>query len=328
MNRTINWGVIGPGRIANNVASSFHQVPNANLYAVASRDLGKAINFARTFPSIEHSYDSYEKLVKDPKVDAVYIATPHSFHHEITLLCLRHKKAVLCEKPLTLNYKLALEMVNTAKENDVFLMEAMWTRFFPSTLKALELIENGAIGEIKFLRADFGFKSEFDPNSRLFDLKLGGGSLLDIGVYPLFLALMVLGKPVKIKAFCQVASTGADELVNAILKHENGAIANILSSTNVHTPKTAEIMGTNGTIVLHAPWYRSNGLTLKINDHSDQYFDFPYEGHGSSYQIQEVMNCLMNNQKESKLMPHDLSLLMVQVSDEIRKQCGIVYDAD
>ena len=327
MHRTINWGFIGPGKIASKVASSFSQVPNAELYAVASRDLEKAKTFASAY-SIPYCYDSYEKLVADPNIDIIYIATPHPFHHEQTLLCLKNKKAVLCEKPLTLNHKLALEMVTVARENKTFLMEAMWTRFFPATIKALEIIQSGLIGDVKYLRADFGFKAAFDPHSRVYDLKLGGGAMLDVGVYPLFLALLVLGKPDQIKSFAHLAPTGADEIINATFQYKNGSLANILSAVVADTPKAAEIMGTLGTLTMHTPWHKASALTVKMNDGIEQHFDLPYEGHGSSFQIQEVMNCLENNQTESKLMPLDLSLMMAEVSDEIRRQCGVVYRED
>jgi len=324
MARTINWGIIGPGKIANSFASSFHSVPDAKLYAVASRDREKARSFAKLY-NIQKSYDSYDALANDPDIDVVYVATPHAYHREQTLLCLHNKKAVLCEKPLTLNHNDALEMIEAAKKNNVFFMEAMWSRFFPTTIKTLKLIHEGAIGEVKYLRADFGFKSPTkDPKSRLFDLALGGGALLDVGVYPLFLALLILGKPDAIRSFATLADTGADETTNAIFHYKNGAIANILSSIVVDTPKDAEIIGTNGTITIHSPWHKASSVTLKIGNDETR-FDFPYDGTGFEYQIQEVMRCLHNNKKESDLMPFELSLKMAEVSDEIRRQCNINY---
>lgn len=328
MTRIINWGIIGPGKIANSFASSFKAIPNARLHAVASRDMDKAKAFAKTY-DVEKCYNNYESIANDHAVDVIYIATPHVFHREQTLLCLTNKKAVLCEKPLTLSRKDAMEMIDCARSNNVFLMEAMWSRFFPTTIKTLELIREGAIGEIKYLRADFGFKSPtHDHKSRLFDLSLGGGSLLDVGVYPLFLTLLILGRPNAIKSFASLAPTGADEILNAIFHYNNGAIASILSAIVADTPKDAEIIGTLGTITIHSPWHKANTLTLKTNDGYEKRFEFPYEGTGFEYQIQEVMRCLQNNQKESHLMPFDLSLLMAETSDEIRRQCGIQYESD
>lgn len=328
MSRTINWGIIGPGKIANRFASSFKALPQATLYAVASRDIQKAKAFAKKY-ALQKCFDNYEALANDPDIDVVYIATPHAFHREHTILCLQNKKAVLCEKPLTLNYKYALEMVSVARKNNIFLMEAMWSRFFPTTIKTLDLIKQGVIGDIKYLRADFGFKSPgYDPKSRLFDLSLGGGALLDVGVYPLFLALLILGRPDHIQSLATLAPTGADEIISAIFRYKNGALANILSSIIIDTPKDAEIIGTSGTITIHTPWHKATSLTVKHANGSEQRYDFPYEGTGFEFQIQEVMRCLQNNQKESELMPLDLSLLMAEVSDEIRKQCNIHYPED
>ncbi|HEY8936224.1 MAG TPA: Gfo/Idh/MocA family oxidoreductase [Cyclobacteriaceae bacterium] len=327
MSRIINWGIIGPGKIANRFASAFSPFPEAKLYAVASRDIAKAKEFAQTY-SITTCYDNYEALVNDPNVDVIYIATPHSFHHEQTLLCLKHKKAVLCEKPLTINHRLAKEMVNAARESNTFLMEAMWSRFFPTTIKAKQLIEQGAIGEVKYMRADFGFKGPYDPKSRLYDLALGGGAMLDVGVYPLFLSLYILGKPKEIKASVQLASTGADQTTNAIFTYADGSMANILSSIVIDTPKDAEIIGTEGTITIHTPWHKSMAITVKKTDGEEQRIDLPYEGNGFEYQVEEVMKCLQNNQKESFLMPLDFSLMMAEVSDEVRRQCGIKYPED
>jgi len=327
MTRIINWGIIGPGKIASRFASSFKTIPNAKLYAVASRDIKKANTFAKTY-DIEKCYDNYESLANDATVDVIYIATPHVFHREQSLLCLTNKKAVLCEKPLTLSHNDAIDMVGCARSNNVFLMEAMWSRFFPTTIKALELVQQGAIGDVKYLRADFGFKSpDYDPKSRLFDLSLGGGSLLDVGVYPLFLALLILGRPENIKSFASLAPTGADEVLHAALHYKDGAIASILSAIVIDTPKDAEIMGTRGTITIHTPWHKANALTLKDNDGAEKRFDFPYNGTGFEYQIQEVIQCLQNDQKESSMMPLDLSLLMAETSDEIRRQCGIQYES-
>ena len=258
----------------------------------------------------------------------IYIATPHPFHYEQTLLCLKNGKAVLCEKPLALNYLQASEMIETARQNNVFLMEAMWSRFFPATKKTLELIQSGAIGDVKYLQADFGFAAPHDLNHRVYNMALGGGAQLDVGVYPLFLALLLLGKPEAIKAFSTLASTGADETTGALLSYKNGSIAHILSSIVTDSPKQADIMGTKGRIIMQTPWHKSQHITLKPNSGEPGEFPFPYPGNGFQYQVEEVINCLSTGKKESDLMPHSLSLLMAQVSDEIRKQGGIRYTAD
>jgi predicted dehydrogenase len=327
MSRVVNWGIIGPGKIANRLATAFGKNASAKLYAVASRDLGKAKGFATQY-NIPNCYDNYDQLADDPNVDVIYIATPHTFHHEQALLCLKKKKAVLCEKPMSINYRLAKEMAEAARKNKTFLMEAMWTRFFPATHKMLEIISSGKIGEVKYLRADFGFQSPFDANGRVFNLKLGGGAMLDVGVYPLFLSLLVFGKPDSITSFSHLNRTGADEITNALFSYKSGSIANILSAVVSDTPKTAEFFGTLGRLTMHTPWHKAMDLTLRLNDGSEENFSLPYEGNGFEFQIAEVTNCLLNNKTESDLMPIDFSLMMAEVSDEIRRQCGIIYPED
>jgi predicted dehydrogenase len=319
------WGILGPGNIAESFATAASQLPQAQLRAVASRNPARAEAFARRFAMPVH-YGNYEALANDPAVDAVYIATPHAFHQEHTQLCLNAGKAVLCEKPLALSQIQARSMIDTARRRRTFLMEAMWTRFLPATRKALDLLQAGEIGELKYLRADFGTLFKFDPSSRIYDLKLGGGSLLDVGVYPLFLALLLFGRPDEVKAFARLCSTGADVSTNALLFYKQGRIANILSSVEANTPLTAEIIGSEGTLTLDRPWYKTQSLTLSPNSCPSQTFAEPYEGNGFQFEIQEVMNCLAQNRLESALMPLDLSLSMAQVSDEIRAQCGILYE--
>ena len=327
MNKPIKWGIIGPGIIANRFATACVGRPGATLHGVASRDLARAKAFANTY-SIATYHDSYEALATDPDIDAIYIAVPHTGHCAETLLCLKHGKAVLCEKPLTLNHALASTMVNAARTHNIFLMEAMWTRFIPAIIKAKELIDQGAIGTVNYLRADFGVQAEYDPSNRSFNLALGGGAMLDLGVYPLFLALYMLGKPTGIKAVSKLAATGADQTTNALLSFADGSIASILSSFAVKTPANAEIIGTEGTITIHAPWYQATALTISSEKGKPQLLQFPYPGNGFEFQIDEVIQCLQNGQKESLLMPLDFSLLLAEVSDEIRRQCGIRYAED
>ncbi len=325
--KTIHFGILGPGKIANRFASSFEHARGGKVYAVASRDEEKAKAFAATY-NIDHVYTSYEDLINDPKVDVIYIATPHPFHYKQTLLCLRSGKAVICEKPLALNYRQVNEMIQAARTENVFLMEAMWSRFFPATKKVLELVQSGSIGDIKYLQADFGFAAPLNLESRVYNMDLGGGAQLDVGIYPLFLALLLLGKPDEVKSFSQLASTGADEVTSALLSYRNGSIAHVLSSIVTDSPKQADIMGTLGRITMHTPWHKSQLITVRLNSGEVTEYPFPYPGNGFQYQVEEVIHCLRADKKESDLMPHSLSLLMAQVSDEIRKQGGVVYDAD
>jgi len=324
---TINFGILGPGKIANRFATAFEHATGGKVSAVASRDETKAKEFAATY-NIDKVYTSYEALINDPDVDVIYIATPHPFHYEQTLLCLRHGKPVICEKPLALNYRQANEMIQAARTENVFLMEAMWSRFFPATKKALELVRSGVIGEIKYMQSDFGFAAPLNPENRVYNMDLGGGAQLDVGVYPLFLALLFLGEPDEVKSISHLAGTGADTTTSALLSYKNGSIANVLSSIVTDSPKQADIMGTLGRITMHTPWHKSQLITLRLNSGEITEFPFPYPGNGFQFQVEEVIHCLQAGKKESDLMPHSLSLLMAQVSDEIRKQGGIVYDAD
>lgn len=324
MTRTYSWGILGPGKIAHRFAEAIRNVPGASIYAVASRDKKRAKEFAATY-DIPVVHDDYEALVKDQAVDVIYIATPHSFHREHAVMCLNSKKPVLCEKPLSVNYKTSLEIVMAARNNNTFMMEAMWTRFMPATLKVLELIKDGKIGDVKYVRGDFGYRYPFDPASRVYDLKLGGGSILDVGIYPLFLSLLILGKPDEIKSFALLSPTGSDELANAMLYYKDGCIASILSATTVDTPITAEIMGTEGTIALPSSWYQTKSLTLLKIGEEPQQIDVSYDGNGFEFQIQEVMQCLDLGEKESSLMPLDFTLLLSKTMDEICTQCGVTY---
>ena len=324
MNKIFKWGIIGPGRIAQKFAAALEIVPNATLHAVASRDLKKARQFAATYKA-PFFYDNYETLADNPDIDAVYIATPHTFHHAHVLLCLKKKKAVLCEKPMSVNFASTAEMILAARQNNVFLMEAMWTRFLPIIDKTMQLIKEGEIGEVKYLSADFGFVAPFDAKSRLYDLALGGGSLLDVGIYPLFLALFILGKPDNIKAFSHLAATGADETTSAILFYKNGTMANILSSITAQTPITAEITGTKGTIILDRPWYKGASIRVRKNDVITKTFSLPYGENGFEFQVMEVQKCLEQGLTESDAMSPGFSLLLSEVMEDIYGMSNIAY---
>jgi predicted dehydrogenase len=324
MKKIYKWGILGPGKIAHRFTEALQRVPSASAYSVASRDKERATEFAATY-NIPVVHDSYESLVNDPDVDVIYIATPHSFHHEQAIMCLKNKKAVLCEKPLSVNYKSTQQIVIAARSSNTFLMEAMWTRFIPATLKVQALIMEGAIGDVKYIRGDFGDRFPVDPASRVYDLKLGGGSILDIGIYPLFLVLLILGKPDEIKSFAHLAETGADDLASAMLCYRDGKIATILSSTILHTPITAEIMGTEGIITMHSSWYNTKSISLSKMGAETKHFDVSYDGNGFEFEIQEVMDCLDQGKTESALMPLDFTLLLSKTMDEICHQCGVTY---
>lgn len=292
MDRTIKWGILGTGKIAEKFAFDLQFVPNAKLGAIGSRDVSKAFEFARKYDT-QKAYGSYEELAADKDIDVIYIATPHVCHYENTLLCLEKEKAVLCEKPFAMNEKEVSKMVSKSREKNIFLMEALWTRFLPAIKKAIELIELGVIGEIVHIKSDFGYKAEYDPGWRLFNQSLGGGSLLDIGIYPVFLILMLLGEPDDIVADAVIGKTGVDELVSAYFKYSNGKMATLYSTLIANTPVETEISGTKGYIRINRMWHMSRSIVLNLNNGSAETFKFNYKGNGYEYEAEEVTNCLL-----------------------------------
>jgi predicted dehydrogenase len=324
MKTTLKWGIIGPGKIARKFAQALQRVAGCQLVAVGSRDQEKAAQFAAEFHA-KRAYSSYEALAADNEVDVVYVATPHTFHYAHSMLCLENGKSVLCEKPLSVDKQSALALTEAAAAKGVFLMEAMWTRFLPLTKKIEELLATNAIGKPTYLRADFGFPAPFNPESRLYKMSLGGGAMLDIGVYPLFLALHVMGKPGGVISHSHVSETGSDISTSAILHYNSGEIAEIHCSLNAQTPLTAEIAGPDGSIVIDRPWYKASTVAIKKRDDSILTFDVSYGDNGFEYQIQETMHCIQSGRKESLLLPHNFSILMAGIAEEITKRAGIKY---
>ena len=327
MNKTYKWGIIGLGKIAHKFAQDLQKIPQAKLQAVASRTLEKAKRFADEYKAPTF-YGSYEEMILEEKLDAVYIATPHVFHSENALLCLNNKIPVLCEKPFAMNRKEVEQMIDAAKTNDTFLMEAFWTRFLPSTLKVLQIIQEGTIGDIISVKADFGFKAEVDLKGRMYNKDLGGGSLLDIGLYPVFLALLILGKPEEIKAFARIGKTGVDEECNMLFRYAGDRSA-ILNSTVLYDTKTeAYIYGTKGKIHIPRRWHESDKFSLHVDNQSPQEFVFDFNCKGYRYEAEEVMRCLADGRKESELFPLSFSMDLMNLLDWIRKEVDLVYPQD
>jgi predicted dehydrogenase len=322
-NKTYNWGIIGPGRIAHKFAQALARSPRARLQAVASRSADRAREFASQYGA-PHHYDSYEALAKNPDVDIVYIATPHPYHHPHSLLCLQQGKAVLCEKPLGINARQVAEVQQAARRHQAFLMEAIWTRFHPNLLTCQEWIQAGKIGDPRYLRADFGFFTPFDPESRLYNMKLGGGALLDIGIYPLFLAQTLFGNPVAIQAQASLSPTGSDQWVAMQIRYAQGRVAQLHASVAYDTPITAEIFGPHAFIKIHNRWHEPGPISLHRRNECLEQIDFP-EDLGYFYEIESVMDNLDKGNTENPLLPHAFSLQLAQTMDEIRRQCGIIY---
>lgn len=324
---TVQWGIIGPGHIAEKFASDLQLVPGCILAAVASRSSERAKDFASRF-RVPSFYGSYEEIVKDRNVDIIYIATPHTLHCENTLLCLNNGKAVLCEKPFAINIKETEKMIQASHKNRVFLMEAFWSRFNPIIQQVKSIIDSGDLGKIQVLKADFGFKAIYNPEGRVFNPILGGGSLLDVGVYPLFLASLLLGKPELIKAIAQVNKSGIDESCGITLKYENGAIAILSSSVVSATEIEAHISCENGQIFIPARWYVPKNAQIIQNDKPDRWLSADFEGFGYQFEALEANRCIEESKIESPLFPHESTSLQMSILEEIRKQCGIVYPND
>jgi predicted dehydrogenase len=327
----IRWGILGAGNIARKLAADIAWVDNAQLVAVGSRSKEKASQFAQEF-AVQHVHGSYEELAKNPEVDVIYVATPHSHHHENTLMCLENNKAVLCEKAFAVNYSQAKEMVQKAREKNIFLMEAMWTKFLPHYNKMKSFIDSGRLGSISSVLINFGFRPRTPVPARLFDPALAGGTILDIGVYNVFIAMSVLGKPDEIEAHMSAAATGVDEQCAVVFKYKSGAIAQLFSSFVAHLPTEADINGSDGRLRLthrfYAPESTLEFYPEKMESKEPVPFDNPRNGWGYQYEVKHVCECLEKNQKESDVMTLDNTLALMEVLDEIRKKAGIRYDAD
>ena len=321
---TIRWGILGTGNIAAQFAGGLVELPDAQLVGVGSRQLESAQAFAARFGAV-HAYGSYGALAQDPEVDVIYIATPHTLHAENSLLCLKMGKAVLCEKPFTLNAAQAQTVIDTARANKLFLMEAMWTRFFPLFKTLRDLVET-RIGEPRLLHADFGFASPV-TESRIFDPNLGGGALLDVGVYPVSLASYLLGAPTAVSSYAQLGATGVDEQNAIVLNHQSGALALLSSAIRATTPQAAVIMGSEGRIRLCSPWWQPQKLIL-TNSNGEETFTEPLPHNGYAYEATEVMRCLRAGRLESPLMPLDESLSIMKTLDRCRAQWGLSYPGE
>ena len=241
--RKFRWGILGTGAIARQFVQGLRSLPEAEVFAVGSRSEASATKFADKW-NIPRRHASYDVLASDPDVDVVYIATPHPIHAGNATLCLEAGKAVLCEKPFSVNAAEAERVVELARERRIFIMEGMWTRFFPLMEEVRRLVSGGAIGEVRMLNVDFGFRADLDPASRLFDQRLGGGALLDVGVYCVSFASMVLGRPSGSVGLSHIGETGVDEQASVVLEHEGGRLANLSIGIRTTTPQEATIMGT------------------------------------------------------------------------------------
>jgi predicted dehydrogenase len=324
---TTRWGLLATGGIARSFAGDLPLVPDAELVAVGSRSQAAADAFADDF-DIPHRHASYAELAADPDVDAIYVSTPHPGHHDATLLAIEHGKAVLCEKPFAMDTAEARRMVDAARANGVFLMEAMWTRFMPHMARIREILAAGTLGEITYLTAEHGQWFPEDPAFRLFAPELGGGALLDLGIYPISFAHMVLGAPDRITAVSTPAFTGVDATTSAILQYPTGAHAVLTTSLAAKSNNPAAIYGSEARLEIDGWFYFPTSFRVVSRDGEVlESYASPDEGRGMQYEAAEVGRCLGAGLTESPLLPLDETLAIMGVLDEIRGRIGLDYGA-
>ncbi len=319
------WAVLGCGKIAGKFSSDLKLLPNAVLYAAASRDLEKSKAFADRY-GFEKAYGNYEEMLADTNVDVVYVATPHSHHHEHALLCLSYGKAVLVEKAFTLTAGQANDLIVFAQQHHLFLMEAFWTRFQASFEKAREVLASGELGKAMMLRSEFCFHAPYQPESRLYDLALGGGSLLDIGIYPVFWALQIFGTPSEIKTVTDLAPSGADRSIAITFKYPGGEIAQLASSLAACSDTQTEIWCEKGFLRIRRIDPHTVRVTVARKEVAEEEFTFSLDqGFGLFLEARHVMECLDQGLTESPMLPLSYTLEQMSVLDKIREQAGVQY---
>ncbi|MEM6379973.1 MAG: Gfo/Idh/MocA family oxidoreductase [Bacteroidota bacterium] len=322
--RTINWGIIGLGNIAHQFVKDLSLVTSAKLMAVASRTASKAQAFADQYGAVK-AYGSYQDLIEDRDIDIIYIATPHDSHLQWCIEGMSKGKHVLCEKPLAVNAMQVEAIIAAAKGVSTFIMEAFWTRFNPSIVETLKRIKRGDLGEVNYINADFTFYRDDPLDSRMLNANLAGGSLLDMGVYPVFLAYLILGKPQEILALGHQHQTGADLQTAAILKYPNG-VANLMSGFRSQSDMRAKICGTKGSIILEPIWHETQGLQF-LNNRTQNWESvlLPTSGKGFVHEIEECHQCIQGGKNQSDLWRLSDSLEILRITDEIRRQIGVRY---
>lgn len=319
------WGILGTGKIAHTFAQALKGNENSVLVAVGSRTLERAQAFAEEF-GVERAYGSYEELAKDESLDIIYIATPMSAHHDDAILCLNSGRNVLCEKSLALNTAQAEEMTAIAKEKDLFFMEAMWMKLRPTFMKVKQWINDGRIGKVQYIKADFNNYIPYDANDRLFRADCGGGALLDLGVYPLTFVMALLGEPEDIYTRAHMGKDGVDLSNTVILTYPDGCYADTSSGFEVQDKNGAVISGDKGSIIMGDWFHCTSECTLYDNDGNvveDRFF--PPEINGYEYEIREVERCLAENMKESAVIPHEDTLAVMRLMDRCRKEWGMTF---
>lgn len=325
MTKIYNWGILAPGNIASKFVAELKSLESARVLAVGSRDLPRAATFA-TANGIERAYGSYEELAADPDIDIIYVASPHVFHAEHTKLCLKYKKAVLCEKAFGMNSSEVAGMIDTAHREQVFLMEAFMTPHQPSYQEARKILESGLLGEIKHLHGWFGFnKAPYDTSGRLFNPKLGGGALLDIGLYPLFDALWFLGEPIETEAYADLTPLKIDQSISVSMRFVGGRTATLFASFFAAVGVGTDIFCERGTLRLRRTSAIHQWLEVVIPGEPVKTIHFDEATCGLKLEALEVMHCIDKKRLESAVMSHQNSLILLNSLDLIRQKAGIKY---
>lgn len=323
--KEIRWGIVGPGGIARKFAKAIKNVEGATLYAVASRSEEKGKKFAQEF-DIPKVFCGYEEMAASCEVDAVYIATPHPFHKPCAEFFLNAKKHVLCEKPMCINAYQAEKLKEIAKANDVFLMEAMWTRFLPAVNEAKRIAQSGEIGEIRGISADFCYSIQYEEDPKIYEKDMAGGSLLDVGVYCLHFAKHIMGEEPETIISQSYNIDGVDGHIAMMLKYKNGAIATLSSAIAARKPASGYIYGSQGYIYL-PNFYGANELYVSsgLEDRNDRHISKPALGEGFEEEIYEACNCIRNGKTESDVVSLDETIGILRQMDYIRKENSISY---
>jgi predicted dehydrogenase len=327
VNGQIRWGIVGPGRIAEKVTGDFRDVDGAEPVAVASRSAARAQEFAARH-GLGRAYGSYAEILTDPEIDVLYVATPHAQHHAFALAALRAGKALLVEKSFTATTAGAAEVIDLARGTGIFVMEAMWTRFQPAVVALRELVADGAIGEVRSVQADLGVAREYEPTDRLFDLALGGGALLDLGVYVVSFAQMLLGTPERVVAAGSLFPSGADAEASLLLDHGDGRTATLTTSLRQALPGQARVFGTEGWIDVLPRFHHPQTIVLHRAGAEPETITRPATGGGYAHELIEVTECLRAGRSESAVMPLADTLAVQSVLGEAADQLGVPHEED
>ena len=322
--KRVRWGIMGAGRIAAALVEAVREVPGGEVVAIGSSSEERAEAFASLHGIPEH-YGSYEGVAHDPNVDVVYVATTNNLHLANTLTAIEAGKPVLCEKPFALNSRQAEEMVAAARGRGVFLMEAMWMRFQPAISRLEAIVRSGSIGEVRSVQVDFGFLAGPHPSGRLFDRSLGGGTVMDLGVYVVTFAMMLLGVPEGVAAVAEMSEAGVDEQAGIVLRHRSGGLSTLSTSFVADSGMEAVVSGPDGHVRVHAPFHHSPMLTVERRGAVAETIDTSYEGSAYRFEVEEVHRCLLEGATESPRMGLDDTLSVMGVLDRIRNQIGLRF---